>query len=59
MQEKGKKKKGKERASLGRLGKREKKENRGKKERKWRYNWSLDGGAEMVVKGGKKNGGEN
>ena len=59
MQAKGKNKNGKERASLGRLGKREKKENRGKKERKWRYNWLLDGGLERVVKGGKKNGGKN
>ena len=56
MQEKGKKKNGNERASLGRLRKRKKKENRGKEERKWRYNRLLNGSTELVV---KKNGGEN
>ena len=51
---KGGKRNKKETASLRRLG-RKKKEKGGKAERKWRYNQSLDGGAEMVVKGRKRN----
>ena len=47
------KKNEKETASLGWSGKRKKTEKEDKEERKWRRNCSLDGGAEMVVKGGK------
>ena len=40
-------------STLGRVGKRKKKEKGKKEERKWRQNWSLDGGVEMVVERGK------
>ena len=44
---------------MGGWGRERRKKIEEKKERKWRYNKSLDGGAEMLVKGGKKNEGEN